>query len=245
GRRGGVHAGGAFDDPVREAAAPLPRQDLIDAERHRPVATACPERPRGFRRIRVKAGRQYAREGEVFAFEPRELHVERCEDVEIELENNDEIRHDLMIPGLNPTFALNFVGPDVERARSVTPAADVTLSFPRRVAAHGRVGRVGALVVGKAGAPQRLAPAQAPREKKAVQGVGVVIATAPRAGRLIVNPEEIRNFMAAMEMSYPVASPSLLNGINPGDKISFTIAASQATITAIEVIERARRIVAP
>jgi len=73
-----------------------------------------------------------------------------------------------------------------------------------------------------------------------VHGVGVVIATVPRAGRLIVNHEEIKDFMAAMEMSYPVAPPSLLNGINPGDKISFTIDAAQSTITAIEVIERAR-----
>ena len=242
----GEPAGGAFDYPVREAAAPLPRQDLIDAERHRPVATACAERPRGFRRIQVKAGRQYAREGEVFAFEPRELHVERCEDVEIELENNDEIRHDLMIPGLNPTFALNFVGPDVERARFVTPDADVTLFFHCHVAAHDKVGMVGSLVVGKGGAPQRLAQtpavaqAEAARRTKTVHGVGVVIAAVPRAGRVIVNHEEIKDFMAAMEMSYPVAPPSLLNGINPGDKISFTIDAAQSTITAIEVIERAR-----
>lgn len=241
-------AGDVGDYPVRAAAAPVPRIDLIDAERHRTVATACPERPRGFRRIHVKAGRQYAREGEVFAFEPRELHVERCEDVEIVLENNDEIRHDLMIPGLNPIFALNFVGPDVERARFVTPDADVTLFFHCHVAAHDKVGMVGSLVVGKGGAPQQLAQApaaaqtqgQAPAAAKSVQGVGVVIAAVPRVGRLIVNHEEIKNFMAAMEMSYPVTPPSLLNGINPGDKISFTIDAGQSTITAIEVIERAR-----
>src|SRR5262249_52279976 len=73
-------AGGPFDYPTREQHAALPRLDLIDAERHRPVADACPERPRGKRRITVKAGRKYAREGEVYAFEPRELHAERCEE---------------------------------------------------------------------------------------------------------------------------------------------------------------------
>jgi manganese oxidase len=230
--------GGAFDYPVREAGAALPRLDLIDAERHRTVATACQERTRGFRRIHVKAGRQYAREGEVYAFEPRELRAERCEEVEIVLENNDEIRHDLMIPGLGPIFALNLVGPDTERARFVTPDEDVTLFFHCHVAAHDKVGMAGTLTVGKGGEPKRLA--QAPASEKTVQGVGVVIAAVPRAGRLILNHEEIKDFMAAMEMSYPVTPPSLLNNINPGDKISFTIDPSQSTITAIEVLERAR-----
>ena len=37
----------------------------------------------------------------------------------------------------------------------------------------------------------------------------------PGVGRLIVNHEEIKGFMAAMEMSYPVAPPSLLFPIWP------------------------------
>jgi Cu/Ag efflux protein CusF len=234
-------AGGAFDYPVRAPPAALPRLDLIDAERHRAVASACPERPRGVRRIHVRAGRQYAREGEVFAFEPRELHAERCEEVEIVLENNDEIRHDLMIPGLNPIFAINFVGPDTESARFVTPDEDVTLFFHCHVPAHDKVGMSGSLVVGKGGAP-RLAQAATPPGGQAstVQGVGVVIAAVPRVGRLIVNHEEIKGFMAAMEMSYPVTPPSLLSDLNPGDKIGFTIDPQKSVITAIEVIERAR-----
>ena len=133
-------AGGAFDYPVREPPAALPRLDLIDAERHRAVASACPERPRGVRRIHVKAGRQYAREGEVFAFEPRELHAERCEEVEIVLENNDEIRHDLMIPGLNPIFAINFVGPDTEFGafRDAGRGRDAVLPLSRAGPRQGR-----------------------------------------------------------------------------------------------------------
>src|SRR5262245_10254737 len=235
-------AGGAFDYPKREQELPaLPRIDLIDAERHRTVATSC-ERPRGFRRIKVKAGREYAREGEVFAFEPRELHAERCEEVEIVLENNDEIRHDLMIPGLNPVFAINFVGPDAETARVVTPDEDVTLFFHCHVATHDKVGMAGKLVVGKGGEPRALAQASPPQlpAQGSVQGVGVVIAAVPRVGRLIVNHEEIKGFMAAMEMSYPVAPPSLLNGVKPGDKIGFTIDADKSVITAIEVLDRAR-----
>jgi Cu/Ag efflux protein CusF len=233
-------AGGAFDYPAREPeSATLPRLDLIDAERHRTVATSCQDRPRGFRRIRVKAGRQYGRAGEVFAFEPRELHAERCEEVEIVLENNDEIRHDFMIPGLDPIFAINFVGPDTESARFVTPDEDVTLFFHCHVPTHEKVGMTGVLVVGKGGAPKQLAQVSAPAAKT-VSGIGVVIAAVPRAGRLIVNHEEIKNFMGAMEMAYPVTPPALLNGLNPGDKINFRVDTASSTITAIEVIERAQ-----
>ena len=52
-----------------------------------------------------------------------------------------------------------------------------------------------------------------------------------------VKHEEIKGFMAAMEMSYPVAPPSLLNGLNAGDKIQFTIDGGNSTITGIRVIE--------
>jgi Cu/Ag efflux protein CusF len=43
-----------------------------------------------------------------------------------------------------------------------------------------------------------------------------------------------------MEMSFQVAPPSLLKGINAGDKISFTIHAGKSAIIAIDVIERAK-----
>ena len=58
--------------------------------------------------------------------------------------------------------------------------------------------------------------------------------------RLIVNHEEIKGFMAAMEMSYPVAPSALLEGLNPGDKIAFTVDTTASTITALRVVERAR-----
>jgi FtsP/CotA-like multicopper oxidase with cupredoxin domain/Cu/Ag efflux protein CusF len=235
-------AGGRFDYPVREAHAPLPRLDLIDAERHRPVASSCPDRPRGVRRIVVKAGRRYAREGEVYAFEPREIHAERCEEVELVLDNSDEIRHDLMIPGLDPIFALNVLGPGVQSARFVTPDEDVTLFVHCHVPIHDKVGMIGALVVGKGGEPKRLAQAAGRTNDtaKSFHGVGTVIAAVPRVGRLIVNHQEIKGFMAAMEMSYPVTPSSLLNGLNPGDKIDFTIDGEHSTIVSIDVIEPAK-----
>jgi FtsP/CotA-like multicopper oxidase with cupredoxin domain/Cu/Ag efflux protein CusF len=235
-------AGGAFDYPMREAQAVLPRLDLIDAERHRTVASSCADRPRGTRRIVVKAGRRYAREGEVFAFEPRDIHVQRCEEVEIILENNDEIRHDFMIPGLNPIFAVNIVGPDIQSARFVAPDEDVTLFVHCHVPAHDKAGMTGSIIVGNGGDPKRLAQATGATTDAPTTyaGLGVVIAAVPRVGRLIVNHEEIKGFMGPMEMSYPVAPPALLDGLNPGDKIGFTIDPAKSTIVAIEVLERAR-----
>ena len=136
-------AGGPFQYPTREQLPPLPRLDLIDAERHRTVATSCADRPRSTRRIVVKAGRQYAREGEVFAFEPREIHAERCEAVEIVLDNTDEVRHDLMIPGLDPIFVLNVLGPDIAvgELRDAGRGRDAVPALPYPGARQGRHAR--------------------------------------------------------------------------------------------------------
>ena len=233
-------AGGTFAYPVRQEAGALPRLDLIDAERHRPVATACPERPRGTRRLLIKAGRQHVRDGEVFGFAPRELRVGRCEEVEIVLENTDGIRHDLMIPGLNPIFVLNVIGPKVTTGRFVTPDEDITLFFHCHIEAHDKVGMVGSLIVGRGGAPRpAVQTAAASPGPRTFQGVGSVVAAVPRAGRLLVKHEEIPGFMAAMEMSFAVAPTSLLNGLNTGDRIQFTIDATTSTITAIDVVQSA------
>src|SRR5690349_18498419 len=48
---------------------------------------------------------------------------------------------------------------------------------------------------------------------RSVHGVGVVTAIALDAGRLTINHEDIKGFMGAMEMAYPVARPALLNGL--------------------------------
>jgi Cu/Ag efflux protein CusF/uncharacterized cupredoxin-like copper-binding protein len=215
----------------------LPRQDLIDAERHRPLARSCADHPRSIQRVLVKAGRSSGAPGDVYGFEPSVIHAERCQVVEITLENSDQIRHDLMIPGLDPIFVLNFVGPGVQRASFVTPDADITLPFHCHVPAHEKAGMSGQLIVG---AGSRIAQAEAPAPQAVVTGEGTVIATLPRAGRLVVNHTAIKDFMGAMEMSYPVQPPSLLDGLNPGDQISFEIDRARATIVGIEVKARAQ-----
>jgi Cu/Ag efflux protein CusF/plastocyanin len=189
------------------------------------------------RRIEIKAGRKYAREGEVFGFEPREIHAERCEEVEIVLDNSDEVRHDLMILGLDPQFALNVLGPNVASARFVTPDEDITLPFHCHVATHEKMGMAGRLIVGRGGERVAQSSSAAPAVAGQVfHGTGTVIAAIPRVNRLIVNHPEIKGFMPAMEMSYPVNPVKLLDGVKSGDTIEFSIDAASATITALKVI---------
>ncbi len=209
-------------------AAFVPEDPL---EQHRIVATSC-EQPRGFRRIEIKGGIKFAREGEVFAFEPRVIRAERCEEVEIVLENTDAVRHALMLPGLNPMFTLEFTGRGTRTARFVTPDQDITLEFHCHVETHEQMGMHGTLVVGKGGEPPTH-EAPAPEAKRLYEGVGVIIAVLPRMGRVVVDHEEIKDFMAAMKMSYVVSPATLLRSVTPGDKVRFTIDADKRAIVGI------------
>ena len=206
-------------------------------EQHRIVATSC-EQPRGFRRINMKGGTKFAREGEVFAFEPRLIRAERCEEVEIVLENTDAVRHALMLPGLNPMFTLEFTGRGVKSLRFVTPDEDVTLEFHCHVATHEPLGMLGELIVGKGGKPPaRHAPP--PGTARLFEGIGGVVAVEPRKNRLVLTHGEIKGFMAAMEeMSFMVTPATLLKGIEPGDKVRFTIDADKRAIVDVVPLDR-------
>ncbi len=206
-------------------------------EQHRIVARSC-EKPRGFRRIEMKGGTKFAREGEVFAFEPREIRAERCEEVEIVLENTDAVRHALMLPGLNPMFALEFTGRGVRSLRFVTPDEDITLEFHCHVPTHEHLGMLGELIVGNGGKPPaREAPP--PGTARLFEGIGVVVAVDPRKYRLVLTHGEIKGFMAAMvEMSFLVTPATLLKGIEPGDKVRFTIDADKRAIVDVVPLDR-------
>jgi len=219
----------AGDDPPyptrREPAAA--RADDTVAE-HRIVATSC-RSPRSFQRILVKEGSRQAQPGEVYGFEPRLLHVERCQDVELVVENTDSVRHALMIPGLNPMFMVEFRGPSTESAHFVTPDRDITLPFHCHVATHEEMGMHGEIVVGLGGPP-------VPEPDTAShlhEGRGVVVSVDLRKSRLVLDHEEIPGFMAAMVMNYLVNPPSLLQGLHPGEKIRFTIDEDQRAIVRV------------
>ena len=210
-----------------------PAAALGDAmEGHRMIATSC-KQPRSFRRIRMKGGRKFARPGEVFAFEPRIIRAEPCEEVEIVLENTDSVRHALMLPGLNPMFTLEFTGPEVRSLRFVTPDENVTLEFHCHVPTHEQHGMLGELIVGNGGKP----PEQevlTPGTARLFEGIGSVVAVDLRNNRLVLTHGAIEGFMAAMdEMSFMVTSATLLKGIKQGDKVRFTIDAEKRAIVSI------------
>jgi FtsP/CotA-like multicopper oxidase with cupredoxin domain/Cu/Ag efflux protein CusF len=205
-------------------------------EEHRPVARSCAQ-PRGSQRIVLREGSQVAQPGEVYGFAPREIHLGRCEAVEVVLENTDAIRHALMIPGLNPMFMLEFQGPGVQTGHFITPDEDITLPFHCHVPTHAKMGMEGVFIVGKGSVSKTAAVAATAPTR--FEGVGTVIFVDPRQRQLVVDHEEIPGFMAAMIMGYPVQSPTLLHGLTAGDRIRFTIDARRQVITQITKFDQA------
>jgi len=65
-------------------------------------------------------------------------------------------------------------------------------------------------------------------------GEGKVIAVVPDSRQLVVDHQEIPGFMDAMTMGYRVDPPSLLEGLQAGDRIRFTIDAQHKAIVKIE-----------
>jgi Cu/Ag efflux protein CusF len=72
---------------------------------------------------------------------------------------------------------------------------------------------------------------------KSVTGEGKIIALVPETQEIVVDHEEIKDFMDAMTMGYKVSSRSLLKGVKPGDKVRFTIDTEKRAITKIEKLE--------
>ncbi len=127
---------------------------------------------------------------------------------------------------------MEFTGSQTRSARFVTPDEDVTLEFHCHVPLHERLGMVGKLIVGKGGTAAARKTVEE-KKKRVYQGVGVVVATDLRKSRLIVDHEEIKDYVAPMVMSYLVSPVSLLRELTPGDKIRFTIDAVQRAIVNI------------
>lgn len=81
---------------------------------------------------------------------------------------------------------------------------------------------------------QSQATGAAPGTQKTVIGEGKVVATVPASNQIVVEHGEIKGFMEAMTMGYPVDPPSLLEGLKFGDKVRFTIDVSKKAIVKIE-----------
>jgi Cu/Ag efflux protein CusF len=72
---------------------------------------------------------------------------------------------------------------------------------------------------------------------KTVVGEGKVVATVPSSNQIVVEHGEIKGFMEAMTMGYPVDPPSLLEGLKSGDKVRFTIDVPKKAIVKIEKLK--------
>ena len=78
-----------------------------------------------------------------------------------------------------------------------------------------------------------LANLKPPTTAKSVTGVGKVVALVPQTQEVVIDHEEIKGFMGAMTMGYKVTSQAQLQGLNPGDAVTFTIDTSKRVITKI------------
>jgi Cu/Ag efflux protein CusF len=77
-------------------------------------------------------------------------------------------------------------------------------------------------------------PAGEASGQKTVVGEGKVIATVPSANQLVVEHGEIKGFMEPMTMGYRIEPASLLEGLQSGDQVRFTIDVPKKTIVKVE-----------
>jgi Cu/Ag efflux protein CusF len=81
-------------------------------------------------------------------------------------------------------------------------------------------------VAAPSGTPQAQ---QTPAPVKSYSGVGVVRLINLKEGWLEIDHEEIKGFMAAMQMEWSVKDRSLLKSVKVGDKVNFTVEDNNGT----------------
>jgi Cu/Ag efflux protein CusF len=77
-----------------------------------------------------------------------------------------------------------------------------------------------------------------PPTTNSVTGLGKIIAITTSTGELVLDHERLEGFMGAMTMGYKVSAQKLVDGLKPGDKVSFTIDTSRRVITGIEKLKQ-------
>jgi Cu/Ag efflux protein CusF len=76
-----------------------------------------------------------------------------------------------------------------------------------------------------------------PLAAQTVTGEGKIIATVPNTNQVVIEHGPIKGFMDAMTMGYQVDSPMLLQGLNSGDRVRFTIDVKRKTIVKMEKVQ--------
>jgi Cu/Ag efflux protein CusF len=84
----------------------------------------------------------------------------------------------------------------------------------------------------------RGAPPSAPGSQQTAVGEGKVIAVVPSSSQIVVDHQAIPGFMGAMTMGYRIEPPALLEGVQAGDNIRFTIDTQQKAIVKIEKMHK-------
>ena len=82
------------------------------------------------------------------------------------------------------------------------------------------------------------ASARPENSAKLYHGVGVVESVGEHRTTVQINHEDIKDLMPAMNMPFEVQSPSLLDEIAPGDRISFTLQETPHRLVIIEIRKR-------
>jgi mono/diheme cytochrome c family protein len=72
---------------------------------------------------------------------------------------------------------------------------------------------------------------------KSVSGEGKIVAVVPTSKQVVIDHKEIKGFMDAMTMGYRVDPLSLLDGVQAGDQVRFTIDTQQNAIVKMEKIK--------
>jgi Cu(I)/Ag(I) efflux system membrane protein CusA/SilA len=82
----------------------------------------------------------------------------------------------------------------------------------------------------------RRTPAPGPGGEASWTVRGIVRSVFPSLGAVILTHEDIPGLMQAMTMGFEAADPKLLDGLNPGDRVRFTVrrAAERIVLVAIE-----------
>ncbi len=83
-----------------------------------------------------------------------------------------------------------------------------------------------------------IASLKPPGPAKLVKGSGKIIAVVPEAQQIVIEHGAIKDFMDAMTMGYKVRSPSMIKGLQAGDRVEFTVDTGQRVVTKIDKLKQ-------
>lgn len=83
--------------------------------------------------------------------------------------------------------------------------------------------------------PAACSASSKPKQRVSHKGVGVVVAINMEKGRVKIQHETIEGYMEAMTMWFDVKDASMLSGLQPNDKVEFTITEEESADVITEI----------